>query len=79
MGDFKSRVTQTSYQTQTLALSCSNLNTSAHNISVFCTSGTSTDISNMYLVQGSYSLSPFVRDRVVGSVLKVDNVILNYE
>ena len=79
IGDFKSGVTQTSYQTQTLAFSYSNLNTSAHYISVFFTSGTSTDISNMYLVHGSYSVTPFVRDRVVGSVLKVDNVVLNYE
>lgn len=50
----------------------------ATKITVFFQSGSNMDISLMHHVEGDYGPSPYVRDRVVGSVLKVDNVILNY-
>ena len=42
-------------------------------------SGYDLDISKMEQVQGSYNASPYTCDRVVGSVLKIDNVTLNYD
>lgn len=33
----------------------------------------------MRQVEGGYSTSPYNQDRVVGSVLKIDNVTLNYD
>lgn len=42
-------------------------------------SGTDTNYKLMHVVEGDYNLSPRVTDRVVGSVLKIDNVTLNYD
>lgn len=42
-------------------------------------SGTNKDYTLMHVVKGDYNSSPRVTDRVVGSVLKVDNVTLNYD
>lgn len=42
-------------------------------------SGTNTDYRLMHVVEGDYDFSPRVKDRVVGSVLKIDNVVLNYD
>lgn len=42
-------------------------------------SGYDLDISKMEQVQGSYNAPPYTCDRVVGSVLKIDNVTLNYD
>ncbi len=48
-------------------------------ITVFFQSGYDTTISNMHRENGGYGSSPFGEDRVVGSVLKIDNVVLNYD
>ena len=48
-------------------------------ITVFFQSGYDTTISNMHRENGDYGSSPFGEDRVVGSVLKIDNVVLNYD
>ena len=42
-------------------------------------SGTNKDYTLMHVVKGDYNSSPRVTDRVVGSVLKVYNVTLNYD
>lgn len=42
-------------------------------------SGYDLDISKMEQVQGSYNAPPYTCDRVVGSILKIDNVTLNYD
>ena len=42
-------------------------------------SGTNRNYSLMHIVEGDYDTSPRVKDRVVGSVLKIDNVVLNYD
>ena len=56
-----------------------NSETKAKYIGVFFQSGTDTDINKMKQVEGSYDMSPYNQDRVVGSVLKIDNVVLNYD
>ena len=69
--------TQSGYITKTLYFSSTNQK--AKYIGVFFQSGTDTDISKMSNVNGDYASTPFKYDRVVGSVLKIDNVILNYD
>lgn len=51
----------------------------ASKIGIFFQSGTNLDISQMKQVEGDYTASPWGEDRVVGSVLKVDNVVLHYD
>ena len=51
----------------------------AFKIGLFFQSGTNTDISHMLQVNGGYSTSPWGEDRVVGSILKIDNVVLDYD
>lgn len=70
---------QESYTTKTLVLNYTSLDVKAAYIAVFFQSGTDLDISHMSRVDGGYGASPFGEDRIVGSVLKVDNVTLNYE
>ena len=48
-------------------------------ISVFFQSGTNVDITSMNQVNGSYNSSPYVHDRIVGSILKVDDIKLIYD
>lgn len=48
-------------------------------ITVFFQSGYDTNILNMHRVDGSKNSSPFGEDRVVGSVLTIDDVELVYE
>lgn len=70
---------QVDYKTEVLTFTYTSLTKNASYISVFFQSGTNTDIANMKRVEGSYNASPFNQDRVVGSVLKIDNVTLNYD
>ena len=50
----------------------------AAKITVFFQSGTNLNRNEMHLVKGDYNATPRPKDRVVGSVLTVDNVKLNY-
>lgn len=68
-----------SYTTSTLRFIYSDLECQVAFIGVFFQSGTDVDINKMKLVEGSHRGSPYNRDRIVGSVLKVDNVKLNYD
>lgn len=71
---------QTAYKTETLYFTYNKpLTQKAAYIGIFFQSGTNTDIGNMQQVEGEYGASPWKNDRVVGSVLKIDNVILNYD
>jgi hypothetical protein len=70
---------QVDYKTEVLTFTYTSLTKNASYISVFFQSGTNTDIANMKQIEGSYGASPFNQDRVVGSVLKIDNVTLNYD
>lgn len=71
------------YTTQTLRFTYSDLECQAAFIGVFFQSGTDVDINKIQLVEGSYSdlqiKSPYTEDKMVGSILKVDNIKLNYE
>jgi len=71
---------QTVYKTETLYFTYNkSLTQKAAYIGIFFQSGTNTDIGNMRQVEGDYIPSPWNRDRVVGSVLKIDNVTLKYD
>ena len=76
--DFRSDAKDT-YTSQTLEFIYSNLACEAEYIGVFFQSGTDTDISKMVHIHGDYNLSPYNQDKIVGSVLKIDNVKLNYD
>ncbi len=71
--------TQDSYITQTLSFVYAQTQVAAAYIGIFFQSGTDTNIGNMKQVEGSYTSTPWKQDRVVGSVLKIDNVTLNYD
>lgn len=66
------------YITQPLEFIYSDLNCKAEYIGVFFQSGTDLDINKMTHVKGSEG-TPYNDDRIVGSVLKIDNVKLNYD
>lgn len=66
------------YTTKKLMFNYSDMDCKATSIGVFFQSGTDTDINKMQQVHGSYNASPYKEDRIVGSVLKIDNVKLNY-
>jgi hypothetical protein len=68
----------TAYTQQTLDFNYSNTQVKAAYITVFFKSGESTDITKMRQVQGDYTLSPFSKDRIMGSTLVVDDLVLNY-
>ena len=71
------------YDTQTLRFTYSDSECQAAFIGVLFQSGTDVDVNKIQLVEGSYSDlqidSPYTEDKMVGSVLKIDNVKLNYE
>lgn len=70
---------QSSYQTIKADLNYIDRKSKAAYICVFFKSGHLTTISNLIRVNGGYDASPFKYDRIVGSVLKIDNIVLNYE
>lgn len=73
-------VAQTEYQAKVFSIDHQILeNKKVSFISVHFQSGTNTDYKLMHVVEGDYNASPRVTDRVVGSVLKIDNVTLNYD
>ena len=72
-------IEQIDYKTEILTFTYTQSTKKASYIGIFFQSGTNTDIANMKQVEGSYDASPFNQDRVVGSVLKIDNVTLNYD
>lgn len=67
-----------SFKTITLNLNYSRTDVKAAKITVFFQSGTNLNRNEMHLVKGDYNATPRPKDRVVGSVLTVDNVKLNY-
>lgn len=68
-----------SYTKLVLPIDYITLQQNAAYISIRFQSGVNTNYTLMHVSQGSYDASPKVRDRVVGSVLKIDNVVLNYD
>ena len=76
--EFRSTATS-GYITKTLDFSYTDKVSKASKIYLFFKSGYLLGFQNMKLVEGSYDATPYKYDRVVGSVLKIDNVTLNYE
>lgn len=70
--------TTASFKSATLNLVYSRTDVKAAKITVYFQSGTNLNRNEMHLVKGSYDATPRPKDRVVGSVLTVDNVKLNY-
>lgn len=67
-----------SFTRKTLKFIYSDKESKAYKIIIYFQSGTDTDVSKMRVDDGSGS-SPKSTSRVVGSVLKIDNVTLNYD
>lgn len=76
--EFVSGESKESYTKVTFDFSYSSLNAKAASIMVFFQSGTNETYSYVKHVDGSYDANPWSLDTFVGSVLKVDNVELNY-
>lgn len=76
--EFNSSV-QDAYVTKKLSFIYTDPQKKANSIGIFFQSGTNTNIGDMKQVQGGSSATPWKQDRVVGSVLKIDNVTLNYD
>lgn len=70
---------QDPYKTETLSFVYNNLQVKASYIGIFFQSGNDVNIDNMKQVEGDYNTTPWKKDRVVGSVLKIDNITLNYD
>lgn len=68
-----------SYQTEKITFVYKDINQKAGSLYLYFQSGHSEDFNLMSQVEGGYNASPWSNDRVVGSVLKIDNVVLNYE
>ena len=76
--EFVSGDSKTEYTEMQLDFAYSNLQKKAVSIMVFFQSGTNETMQYVQHVDGSYDANPWSLDTFVGSVLKVDNVVLNY-
>ncbi|MDY3267674.1 MAG: DUF4493 domain-containing protein [Phocaeicola sp.] len=70
---------QSEFKTEILPFIYTDKNAKAAYIGVFFQSGTVLDISKMSHFEGGYSASPFGQDKILGSVLKIDDVKLIYD
>lgn len=77
--EFKSNEYQDSYRMVTLNFQYSSLNTKAASIFVMFQSGEKESWDYVTHISGSYNTNPWSLDSFVGSVLKIDNVTLNYD
>lgn len=76
--EFVSGDSKSEYTVMELSFAYSNLQKKAASIMVFFQSGTNETMSYVQHIDGSYDGNPWSLDTYVGSVLKVDNVVLNY-
>ena len=76
-GDFNGS-SASSYTKKTLDFTYTNKNVKASKIGVYFASGNKIEASNTQLIEGGYGSSPKSKHRFLGSILKIDNVILNY-
>lgn len=77
--EYKNGVTQNSYTTETLDFIYDNASTKAGYIYIIFKSGEKNTISDVKYIDGSYDSNPWSFDTFIGSVLKVDNINLNYD
>ncbi len=76
---FKSNEYQDSYKIVTLNFQYSNFNTKVASIFVMFQSGEKETWDYVTYISGDYKANPWSLDTFVGSVLKIDNVTLNYD
>lgn len=77
--EYKNNSIQNSYTTETLDFIYDNASTKAGYIYIIFKSGEKNTVNDVKHVEGSYVANPWSFDTFVGSVLKVDNVKLNYD
>lgn len=77
--EFKSQNTQSSYNILTLDFNYKDLITKASSIFILFQSGEKETWDYVMYLSGDYKANPWSLDTFVGSVLKVDNVTLNYD
>ncbi len=76
---FKSNEYQDSYKIVTLNFQYSNFNTKVASIFVMFQSGEKETWDYVTYLSGDYKANPWSLDTFVGSVLKIDNITLNYD
>ena len=79
IGDYKSGEAQNAYVTKTLDFVYDNPLAKAGYIYVVFKSGEKNTVNDVQHIEGSYGANPWSLDTFVGSVLKIDNVKLNYD
>lgn len=79
VNDFTSSQQQSSYNTITLDFIYKDLNTKVAAIYIMFKSGEKSTVNDVRHIEGSYDANPWSLDTFVGSVLKIDNVVLNYD
>lgn len=77
--DFKSSVVQNSYTTLSLDFIYETEDVKAAYLFVMFKSGENSTVNDVQHIDGSYGANPWSLDTFVGSVLKVDNIKLNYD
>ena len=77
--DFKSNVVQNSYTTLSLDFIYETEDVKAAYLFVMFKSGENSTVNDVQHIDGSYDANPWSLDTFVGSVLKVDNIKLNYD
>lgn len=77
--DFKSSVVQNSYTTLSLDFIYETEDVKAAYLFVMFKSGENSTVNDVQHIDGSYDANPWSLDTFVGSVLKIDNVKLNYD
>ena len=70
---------QDSYKTETINFKYLNLNTQVAYLYIIFKSGINETWDDVKYIKGSYDANPWSLDTFVGSVLKIDNVKLNYD
>ena len=76
---FKSKSSQNEYTNLNLKFVYSNLTAKASYLFIMFQSGERTTWNDVSYIAGSYKANPWSLDTFVGSVLKIDNVTLNYD
>lgn len=77
--EYKNGSTQDSYTIETLDFIYDNASTKAGYIYIIFKSGEKNTVDDVKYIEGSYGANPWSLDTFVGSVLKIDNIKLNYE
>ena len=77
--EYKNGSTQNSYTAETLDFIYDNASTKAGYIYIIFKSGEKNTVNDVKHIEGSYGANPWSLDTFIGSVLKIDNIKLNYD